>query len=420
MTNKATFIRLLKGWWVCLSAALFFFYEFIQMAMLNVIGGAMMQDLSLHALMLGLMASSYFVANVIFLFFAGAILDRYRVKTVLLIALLICIIGTALLAMVEQWQFALFYRFLTGIGSAFCFLSVVRLATRWFKSTQLALVVGAVVTVGMFGGVASQAPMRLLLDHLGWRGALWVDALLGLVIAVWIAVFVEECPRNMREQQSAQLQYVAQKGYWYCYKKAFSQCQNWVSGFYSALMNFPIIVFGGLWGGLYLTTVHHLSLQQAPWVTQMLFFGTMCGSPLFGALSDRIGNRKYPMVVGAVLTLLFIVCLWLGFVTSFLGLTIFFFMLGFFTSTQVLSYSLVAQNAASEITAVSVSVVNISVQGMAAVFDPLFGWIMDQSASLSNVGTYTALDFNRAMWLFPICIALALLFAWKVKEQPIV
>src|SRR3990167_10342757 len=89
----------LQPWFVCLSAGLFFFYEFIQMSLFNYISSELMQDFHINATQLGNLSATYFYGDVIFLLPAGMILDRLRVKTVILISMFVCVVGTLLFAL---------------------------------------------------------------------------------------------------------------------------------------------------------------------------------------------------------------------------------------------------------------------------------------------------------------------------------
>ena len=68
-------ISRLTPWLVCLSAALFFFYEFIQMMMFDAISDNLMRDFSVTAKGIAVLSSTYFLADVAFLFPAGMMLD---------------------------------------------------------------------------------------------------------------------------------------------------------------------------------------------------------------------------------------------------------------------------------------------------------------------------------------------------------
>lgn len=111
----------LRSWLIPLVAGLFFFYEFVQMLMPNSLRPDLMAAFTIQATELGLLSSCYFWANIIFLFPAGMILDRFSTKKVILITLAICIAGTFGFAHAEQLSSAAAFRFMAGIGSAFCF-----------------------------------------------------------------------------------------------------------------------------------------------------------------------------------------------------------------------------------------------------------------------------------------------------------
>ncbi len=413
-SNKTSY----KAWVVCMVASLFFFYEFIQMNMFNAISSDLMQAFHLDATGLSRMSAFYFVANVVFLFPAGALLDRYSSRKVILISLAICVIGTALFSMAHTVGWATFFRFLTGIGSAFCFLSVIRLATRWFAATHLALVIGLVVTVAMLGGVVAQKPLSLLVSAVDWRHALLVDAALGVVIFVLIFQFVRDYPPEFASEHKRELKHISELGYWKSLRLAFVKFQNWLGGIFTCLMNLPIIILGGLWGTQYLVKVQGVNVSDAPYIIQMLFFGMIIGCPAIGWISDNIELRKRPMIIGAIFALIFMLVIINVTHLSFWPLVILFLLLGIASSAQILGYPIVAENSLPAITAMSVSVVNISAQGGLALFEPFFGFLMDLHRKALHVVSpiYVGSDFKWAMWVFPIGIVLALITVFSLKE----
>jgi len=83
----------IQKWAVCCVASLFFFYEFIQINMFNSIDPEIVKAFKLNATQLGLLSACYFYSTVGFLLPAGQILDRYSVKKVILVTLLLCIVG---------------------------------------------------------------------------------------------------------------------------------------------------------------------------------------------------------------------------------------------------------------------------------------------------------------------------------------
>src|SRR3990167_5624661 len=118
-----------------------------------------------------------------------------------------------------------------------------------------------------------------------------------------ITYFVQDYPSQHHEQHQRERQIIHEMGYWKSIGLAFLKKQNWLGGIYTCLMNLPISLLGGIWGVLYLVDARHVAQLSATFVTSMLFFGTVVGGPLAGWISDKIGRRRLPMLMGAVISL---------------------------------------------------------------------------------------------------------------------
>ncbi len=407
------------AWLATLTAALFFFYEFIQLNLFNAIDVQLMQDFKINAPQLGQLASMYFYANALFLFPAGILLDRYSTKKLLLFAIILCTAGTFSFALASSYLIAAIARFLVGIGASFCFLSCIRIASRWFPAKQMALVTGIVVTMAMVGGMVAQTPMALLSHAVGWRQAVLLDACLGIFIGLATVLFIQDRPPNSHEAAKADQDRLKSLGLWRCIYSALSNPQNWLGGIYTSLLNLPVFLLGALWGIHYLTEVHHLSAIQASYATTLFFVGIIIGSPVYGWFSDYIGLRRFPMIIGAVFSLLVIFILMYSPTLSLSSLMALFFLIGFSTSSQVLTYPTVAELNPISLTSTSVSIVSITIMSSGFIFQPLFGWMMQLQWNhqlVNGIPVYSANDFNNAMWLIPISFVIGLLLSFFIKE----
>lgn len=408
------------AWVVTLTAALFFFYEFIQLNLFNSIDVALMKDFGLDAVQLGQLASMYFYANAMFLFPAGILLDRYSTKKLLLAAVALCTLGTFLFGVADQYMLAAFGRFLVGIGASFCFLSCIRIASRWFPPQQMATVTGIVVVLAMLGGLVAQTPFTLLIEYVhGWRNAVLLDALLGVFIFIAIALIVQDRPPDALQEAEVDKEHLERLGLWRSIKLAALNPQNWLGGLYTSFMNLPVFLLGALWGIHYLSEVRHISVVQASYATTMFFVGVIFGSPIFGWLSDKIERRVLPMVIGAVLSLGVIFVLMYAPQLSLMSLIALFFLIGFVTSSQVLSYPLIAELNPIYLTSTAVAIDSVCIMVSGFVFQPFFGWLMEQHGShtmVNGVVVYTARDFNLAMLIIPVAFVIALLTTVFMRE----
>ncbi|OGT36888.1 MAG: hypothetical protein A3F11_08905 [Gammaproteobacteria bacterium RIFCSPHIGHO2_12_FULL_37_14] len=408
------------AWAVILTASLFFFYEFIQLNLFNAIDEPLMRDFGLTSAQLGQLSSMYFYANAIFLFPAGNMLDRFSTKKLLLFAVAICTIGTFIFALAKEVKMAGFGRFLVGSGASFCFLSCIRIASRWFSPHRMAFVTGMVVVMAMLGGLVAQTPFALLVEYVdGWRPAVLIDASLGIIIYLAIAFIVQDRPPDAQEEAKIDQQHLQRLGLWRCIKLAALNSQNWWGGIYTSLMNLPVFLLGALWGMHYLVTVRHITLVQASYATTMFFIGVIIGSPLFGWFSDKIGRRVLPMIVGAILSLLIMFILMYMPDLSLQSIVILFLLIGLVTSSQVLSYPTIAELNPIYLTSTAVSIASICIMISGFIFQPFFGWIMEQSKAhtvINGMTIYTSRDFDLAMMIMPVAFIVALIVTLFIRE----
>lgn len=400
----------LMAWLVCLSAGLFFLYEFFQLNIFDVINLPLREDFHIDATQLSWMSSAYLWADILFLLPAGIILDRFSTRTVILSAMFVCVLGTVGFALTESFVLASFFHFLSGIGNAFCFLSCVVLVSHWFPPRRQALVIGSLVTMAFIGGMMAHTPFAYLYELFGWRRALLIDGAVGAVLLVWIYAIVQDrpddSPTRVRTNQGQVLS---------SFLGALTNRQNWLAGLFTSLLNLPIMVLCALWGASYLQVAHHLPDIAASNVVSLIFMGSVIGCPLVGWLSDTQGRRKPLMIIGAIATLICVIPLFLNLDLSQTMLGIIFFALGFFTSTQVISYPLVAESNHPENTGAATGIASVIIMGGGGVGQVMFGWLMTHHAGTA-VTQYSVADFQYAMWMFPIAAIVALVAVLMTRE----
>lgn len=407
------------AWLVTLSAALFFFYGFIQLNLFSAIGVHLMQEFNLGASQLGQLASMYFYGNALFLVPAGILLDRYSTKKLLLSAVALATGSTFVFALSPNYFIAASARFFVGISASFCFLSAIRLASRWFPANRMALVTGVVVTMAMIGGMVAQTPMTILSSNIGWRSATLIDAALGIPVLLAIWLVVQDRLTYSQEAIKVEKEKLKALGLWHSLLSAMANPQNWLGGIYASLLNLPVFLLGALWGINYLTEVHHITSVQASYATAMFFAGVIFGSPVYGWFSDNIGLRRLPMILGALSSLVVFFVLMYVSNLSLASLIVLFFLIGFTTSSQVLTYPTIAELNPTSITSTAVSIASMTIMSSGLVFQPLFGWMMEwqwDKKMLNGLPVYSPQDFNNAMWIIPIGFIIALIITFFIKE----
>lgn len=417
LMNTPSLRERVQPWLVVFFSASFFFFEFMQVNMFNTLNPYLFKAYHLQdSTQLGHLAANYMYANVIFLFPAGIILDRFSTRWVIIVAMLLCTTCTLLFSLTtELWQ-AEICRFVTGIGGAFCLLSSVRLASRWFSPKQMALVVGLVVTFAMTGAMIAQTPFTVLAIHYGWRKTLMVDAFSGYVMLIFIMAFVRDYPRKSYELVMSQRHALSVQGVFKAILMAVKNNQNWIAGIYASLINLPVFLLGS-WGMMYLEQIHHLSPEKASIITTVMFVGLIIGSPAFGWFSDRIMQRRMPMILGAILSLAVILPI-MYMKLSYDELLMLFFLLGFVTSSQIISYAVVAESNSETLTGASEGIASVLIMSGGFLI-PVFAELLDLNWHhyfINGVPIYSLHAFQIAFLIMPIAFAIALLAALITKE----
>lgn len=409
-------VQRLLPWIVCFSASLFFFYEFIQGNMFASIADNIMHDFHVQADKMAYLSSTYYLANVLFLFIAGFVFDHLSTKKTLLLAMCFCVAGTFLLAHTHSFYVAMLCRFITGIGSAFCFLGPIRLASRWFPPQRMAMVTGAIITMAMTGGMLAQYPLAKLVGQVGWREGLVDVGWLGVVMLIMMFLgVVDKAPQDNHAisritKPKVKILAIA--------KQAYLNLQTLKAALYTSLMNMGIAVFGAMMGSLYLVQRLGITKEEAAAVNLMLFLGTVLGGPIIGWCSDKMKRRVVPMFYGCIASFAVLMCILFAPV-SVSGMKVLFFLLGFFTSAQVISYALVAESSPREMTATAVSMVSILTQGGYIVYQNLFSYLLVQHGEMqmvNGVPTYSLADYQYAALILPIGLCLAGLTLFRLKE----
>ncbi len=407
-----------QAWQVCLAAGLFFLFEYLQVSIFNALDPQLLKEFQVSAARLGSLSAHYFYANVLFLFPAGLILDRISTRKAIIWSMGWCVLATYGFAFSPTIAWADIFRFITGIGGAFCLLSAVRLATRWFPAKRLAMVIGVIVSMAFVGGMIAQTPMTLLVDYLGWRAGLAIDATIGVMFWLLIMRVVKDYPEGSESFFAEQHKKLKAIGFWTSTVQAAKSLQTWLAGFYTSFMNLAVFLLGAMWGGLYLVQVHGLSRNEGSVVTMMIYIGTLLGSTIIGWYSDRIASRKKPMILFCLLSLATILAVMFLPSLGFFSLIILFLLLGFFTSAQIISYPLIAESNPRILTGAAEGIASVVIMS-GGFLQPLFGYFMEMGWDhkyVNGIPFYSAHNYMVAVAMIPAGLVLALISVFFIRE----
>ncbi|MEM9244108.1 MAG: MFS transporter [Pseudomonadota bacterium] len=417
LERHTSFTKNWLPWIVSLSGGLLFFYEFLQINMLNSLSNSLESTFNVDVAQIGELFFIYSTTNGLLLFPAGNLLDRFSTRKIVLISMILCITGTFGFALSKTFFMLKIFRFLVGVSGSFCFLSGAKLASRWFPSHKLGAVIGVIVTMGMLGGMTAQVPLSSLIHAYGWRQAIIIDGALGIFLFIIIFLLVKDRPRLDEFLKSQEKQDLELIGLWGAIWQLLSNRNNWFAACYTCFMNLPVFVLGAFLGSSYLQQIHHLTDKQAAFVSGMIYLGTIIGSPFFGYLSDKLKRRRLPMIVSSIIAIILIIpfiLLNLSFVT-YLWV---FLAIGFITSSQVIGYPTASEHNPPIITGSAISIVSmVAILGGGYIVMSI-GKLLSHTTHIvvSGVPHYTPKAYIHVMLSMPMFFILALIMACLLKE----
>ena len=394
------------GW---LTGAVFFFYAWILRVAPSIMVDELMRDLSVGAAVLGNLSAAYFYGYAGMQIPVGMLLDRFGPRRLMTVSALLCGCGAALFALGPSLAYVTAGRFLIGASAAFSLVGAMAVASQWFPAHRFALLSGLAMAAGMAGGVLGQAPLRIAVEASDWRTtSLWL-ALGGVLISVASWCFVRDRLRGT----GGLGQVLAGLG------EAARDRQVLLLSLAGLGANGALLGFAGLWGVPFLVLAYDLERTTAATLASLLIAGWGVGAPLIGWLSDRIGSRKYPYLVGIAVE-----CLALATLVWVPGLPLWAiaalaFLIGFAGASMITSFALVRERVRPGLTGTAIGFLNAMVTGAGALFQPLIGFILDmlwQGQTTAGARVYTVLDYRIALSVLILFCAIGFFAVLAVSD----
>lgn len=417
----------LMAWFICGVGAMFYSYEYFLRILPSVMESPLREHFGLTATSFGFLSAFYYYAYVPMQLPAGVLMDRFGPRCLLPIACIICVASTFLFANTTLFKYAAAGRFFVGLGSAFGFVGVLKLATIWLPEDKLALAAG---TASALGGLTAALGDNLLggmVQTIGWQSTVEWSAYVGVLLTVilWFGV---------RDKKAHQLHSGTVSNFRKSMIDLFIILRNpqiWVNGMYGCLVYLPTTVFAELWGIPYLTHAHGLSHTSAEFCNSLLFLGFTLGAPLNGFISDKIKRRKLPMFAGAMGAAIVIsIVIYVPGLNS-VTLHVLMVLLGLLYSSQAIVFAVGRELSPTEAAGTAIAATNMIVMLGAMFLQPIVGKLLDlsqiwnssrspaaleQIASNAKALVHTAADYQLALSVIPVGIVTAALLTFFLRE----
>lgn len=389
-------------------ATFFYLYEFLLRVSPNVLEEELCLAFKMNATKFGFFSSLWYWVYAPLQLPVGALTDKYGPRRLLTFAIMLCSLSALVLAWTQSYTVGCIARALIGGGSAFAFISCLKIANIWFHPRWFSVLTGLTLTVGTLGAAAGGVPLQYALAYLSWRELLMYGGYLGIFIGVLAWVVIRD---HNPEHPELAMQDRNTPGFWQCLVEVAKEPQSWIVGIYAFFVTAPTDAFGGTWGIKFLVDTHGFSREAASTAAvTMTFLGMAFGSSFVGWISSLMDNRKIPMFVSALLA-----AITLTFIVYWPHLTEMQAMVSFFlfgaTGVYVLAFVMTRRFTSSIYVATAVGFVNMVSMLGSALLTFLIGWLLDlyHSGTMTITGEpiYSVSDYHISLLALPLFYAIS-------------
>ena len=408
------------SWSVWAVAATFYLAAFYLRTSPAVMTTELMRDFGIKASQLGQFSAFYFYAYIVMQIPTGVLVDSWGARRLLIGGSLAAAAGTLMFGLTTSYAVASIGRAIVGASTAVGWVVTLKLATHWFPKSRFAMLSGLGLMMGNIGALFAQVPLRLLVEHFGWRAVAVGSAacILAIGAAAWAVVVNDPSDRHHASYAPDELRKANVPTIGKILRELptlFTYRNTWLiflaqGGFVGAMLSFT-----GLWGPAYLKQRFELSSTDAAAVCSVMIVCWALASPLAGHFSDVLGRRKPIYLGGAIVaaigwTAMFYAPLPLAVFTAVAAVT------SFACGAVVVAFAFAKESVPVRFLGTISGAVNVGNMLGPTFLQPAIGWVLDRQWSGAFAGgarVYSVDAFHTAFaliagWAVLSCILIAL------------
>ena len=365
------------------------------------------EEFALNSAALAAFGSIYFYVYMVMQIPAGILADTLGARKTITLGAIVAGAGSVLFGLAPSLPFAYAGRFLVGLGVSVVFIPILTINSRWFRPKEFATVTGLTAFVGNMGSILAQTPLVLLAALFSWRATFIGIGVLGALAGLLCYVFVRNRPEEAGFPAVTPEAKKEQPHFGHACAAVLKNPRSWPLFVFLFSLYGTHVTFAGTFGLQYLSETFGISEVTAGNYTLILLLALACSALLFGFFSDRIGRRKPPMIISAVLNaLVLIVLVIFGNRLGSAALTVLMILMGIAGSIPAMCLTLAKEINPPAYTGISTSITNMAGFIGSAVLPIIVGALLDHFRPLYSGAALYARAFIPLLVIAAISLAM--------------
>ncbi len=401
-----------QAWWIWILAVTFVIFLFSVQTGYAITSSSIQGELSLTSTQVATIAATYTWVFAIFQFYGGALLDQLGARKVLPASIALVTFGVFMFANAGSFGMLLLSQAILAIGSCTGFVGAGYIGGQWFGMLRFSFMFGLVQVGSAASSAFSQNAIGFALSQMEWRELFNYVGMFGVILFIVGAIYIRNPAPVVATATNGVIDFLTRVTHGLI--DVLKSVHVWMAAIWGALTFGTLLSLGIVWGPK-LLMVRGADETTAVFGSSLIWLGLAAGSLVVPWWSDKLRQRKLPIILGSFVQL---VCLVLLIYVADLGNTgdlTLFFIFGFANSSHMLAFSTVADTVEPHKIGTSAAIVN----GIMFIFGGLLiarpGIRIDRALELGfepgsmDLAQYAALPLVAA-------ISLGLILALAIRE----
>lgn len=411
VSNLSNNTRAYLAWF---SVALFFLYQYILRVAPGVIVDELRQSFSLTAKEFGLLGSYYLYSYSLLQIPLGLIIDKVGIRKTIICSVILCMIGTLIMALSTQFWTMIISRILMGAGSATAFMGALKIAADYLPKGKRGFLMGLTLSMGTFGALIAGKPLIFCLEYSNWQKTILATLFIGIIVLIFSFMFLPKSkkPHGIIDKKtfnvSTQVKEVLKN-------KTIMLYAILAIGVYT-----PLSALADLWGTSFLRQKFLLERSDAAQISMMMYVGLAIGSILLSWFCEKYKLINRGIQLCSILLLLSFGLLLYGPNFSSIYLILLLIVIGFLCGAEMMCFTGAASFTKPENSGITIGVVNTMNMLGGAILQYVIGFGLDWQWSGKfeyNLRTYSTNEYIFSLSSLVIIISICCILSFKLKSQ---